>query len=90
MAERKRADAALDVPEGHHSGIRPHPPTFAFLNNHRYKSHFRLRSRSPRFRGIRGVSWYPSWSITGVMVSVARLLARLILFKGDQRGHSDP
>jgi hypothetical protein len=49
------------IGQGHQSGIRPHPPTFIFLNKYGPKSHFWLRGCSPGFPGIRGVSWYPSW-----------------------------
>ena len=42
-----RKECWFDSGQGHHSGIRPHPPTFTFLNNDGYKSHFWLRGRSP-------------------------------------------
>lgn len=39
--------------QGHQSGVRPHPPTFTFLNGDRHTSHFWLRDRSRKFHGIR-------------------------------------
>ena len=38
-----RKECWFDSGQGHQSGIRPHPPTFTFLNNDGQKSDFWLR-----------------------------------------------
>jgi hypothetical protein len=64
-----RKECWFDSGQGHQSSIRPHPPTFIFINSDRPNSHFGLRRRSPDFPGIRLLSWYFSWYFAGVLVS---------------------
>jgi F-type H+-transporting ATPase subunit epsilon len=62
----------------HHPIVRPHPPTFRFLNNDGPKSHFGLRSRSPVSDEISALSLNSTIPQASIDLLLAAICARNI------------